>query len=520
MVFRLLNHVSAHGHRWCAFPGSVVDPAIPGNYRFLIRCVALLHTLVSLVLAVVMFWRFPHAPEVDDYKFTEIVPWVQALGISYHVGVDGINASLLLMGAIVAFAAACLAKGFQTRQKEFYLLLLVMSGGILGAFASLDLFFFYFFHELALVPTFLMIGMWGQDQRKNYAAFQITLYLSLGALLTLILIGLITLYFEAPPEGRSFDIVKVTAQFQEKPMPANAQRLIFPLLMFGFGILVSMWPCHTGAPHGYASAPTPTAMLHAGVLEKFGLYGLIRVALPLMPQGALDWTQVLAVLCLGNIIYCGLVTTRQRDLDLLIANSTVAHVGLVLLGIASLGLTGITGAAVLMVAHGFLAALSFGLTGYLSQQTGTLQMDRLGGLLRQVPFIGTVLAMAMLAGCALPGFAAFPGEALVLLGCWKSLPVSTALAARGALLISAVYMLRATRTVLHGPLKDKQTSVMDASGSWRKLPFILLLGGLLTIGCRPTLLTDRIEPSAQLTVTRAAEQQEKPAGQPAQSNRE
>ena len=475
--------------------------AIPRNYRFLIRCLALLATLVSMLLAVVMFLRFPGAAAVDGYKFAQDVPWVPSLGIDYHVGVDGINVGLVLMGAIVAFAAVCLAKEIQRHEKEFYFLLLVMAGGILGAFASLDLFFFYFFHELALVPTFIMIGVWGRGERKNYATFQITLYLSLGALLALI--GLLVLYLQVPAPVRSFDIVRLTAQFQRNPMAAEAQRLIFPLLLFGFGILVSLWPFHTWAPLGYASAPTPTAMLHAGVLKKFGLYGLIRIALPLMPQGAKPWLSLLALLCLGNILYCGFVAMRQRDLNLLIGNSSVAHMGFVFLGIASLSVIGVTGAVVVMVAHGFLAALSFGLTGHLYQQTGTLELARLGGLLRRLPFVGTALVMAMFAGCGLPGFANFPGEVLVLFGSWKSLPVFTVLAAWGALVIGAVYMLRAARSVLYGPLPENWAGVMDASTAWRRLPFALLLASLLLFGCWPRLLTDKIEPDARSIVTMA-----------------
>src|SRR5439155_14817344 len=299
-----------------------------------------------------------------------------------------------------------------------YLLLLVMTGGILGAFASLDLFFFYFFHELALVPTFIMIGVWGRGENKNYATFQITLYLNLGALIALI--GLIALYLQLPADQRTFDIREITRYFKANPMSESAQHFIFPLLMFGFGILVSLWPFHTWAPPGYGAAPTATAMLHAGVLKKFGLYGLLRVALPLMPEGAKSWLNLLALLCLGNILYCGLVAIRQKDLNLLIGNSSVAHMGFVFLGIASLSLVGVTGAVVVMIAHGLLAALSFGLSGFLYQQTRSLDLQQMGGLLQRLPFLGAAMMMAMLAGCGLPGFANFVGEFMVFFGAWKS----------------------------------------------------------------------------------------------------
>jgi len=471
---------------------------VPGNYRVVIRAVAILATFISMLLAVKMFAQF--VPGQVGYQFEQQIPWVESLGISYHVGVDGLNVGLILMGAIVAFAAACCSFEIQTREKEFYILLLVMSGGILGAFASLDLFFFYFLHELALVPTFIMIGVWGRGERKDYATFQITLYLSVGALIALI--GLIALYLQSG--ANTFDIPKLIEHAQASPMAASAQNFIFPLLLFGFGILVSLWPFHTWAPLGYGSAPSPTAMLHAGVLKKFGLYGLIRIALTLLPQAAQGWMQILAWLCLGNILFVGWVAMRQKNLNLLIGNSSVAHMGFIFLGIASLSLIGVTGAVLIMIAHGFLAALTFALSGYIYQQTGTLEMKELGGLLRKLPFIGTALLMAAMAGCGLPGFANFAGEVSVFFGAWKVFPLVTGLALWGALLIGALYMLRAMRTVLHGPLPEKWSGLPDASSVWRKLPYALLLASLLLFGCLPRLLTEKIWPDAAKIVSLAA----------------
>src|SRR6059058_1393621 len=417
------------------------------------RLVTLATTLLVALLAVTLFWRFNTGSE--DYQFLTTIPLLGADGLGIHcrLGADGINVGLILMGAIVAFAAACVSWEIKDREKEYYILLLVMTGGILGAFASLDLFFFYFFHELALVPTFIMIGVWGRGENRNYATFQITLYLSLGALIALN--GLIALYLQLPVDRRTFDIREITDYFKANPMSDSAQRFIFPLLMFGFGILVSLWPFHTWAPLGYGSAPTATAMLHAGVLKKFGLLGLLRVALPLIPEGAKSWLNLLALLALGNLLYCGLVAMRQKDLNLLIGNSSVAHMGFIFLGLSSLSLVGMTGAVLVMVAHGLLAALTFGLSGYLYQQTGTLEMTRLGGLLQRLPFIGAALVMAMLAGCGLPGFANFVGEVMVLFGTWKSdlaaAPWLVAAAAWAGLVIGALYLLRAVRNILHGP---------------------------------------------------------------------
>ena len=475
----------------CPFLGALAVLLTPRRQRVAAHGLALAATLASLCLCLVVFWNFQAGQA--GWQFEQQVPWVAALGISYHVGVDGLNIGLLLMGSVVAFAAACVSWEIKERDKEFYFLLLVMTGGIMGAFASIDLFFFYFFHELALVPTFIMIGVWGRGERKNFATFQITLYLSVGALIALI--GLIALYLQSG--ARSFDLVDLTRQLRVNPLSASAQYGIFGLLMFGFGILVSLWPFHSWAPLGYASAPTATAMLHAGVLKKFGLYGLLRIAVPLLPEGAKAWLPVLACLCLGNILYCGLVAMRQRDLNLLLGNSSVAHVGFAFLGIASYTLIGTTGAVVVMIAHGFLAALSFAASGYLYQQTGTLDMDQLGGLMKRLPFMGAVLMIALLAGCGVPGFANFVGEAMVLFGAWPGQPWVAGLALWGALAIGAIYMLRAARAVLHGPLAQKWETIADATNPWRQVPFVLLTASLLVLGCYPRLMTDKIKTSAE-----------------------
>jgi NADH-quinone oxidoreductase subunit M len=471
------------------FCAAILLLLVPRTFRPVVRGIAVLATLVSALLALKVFLQFNAS--AAGYQLEQQVSWVKTLGISYHVGVDGINVGLILMGAIVAFAAACVSWEIKEREKEFYILLLVMAGGILGAFASLDLFFFYFFHELALVPTFIMIGVWGRGEQKNYATFQITLYLSVGAFVALV--GLIALYLQAG--AGTFDIPELAKRLRENPLSLGAQNFIFPLLLFGFGILVSLWPFHTWAPLGYSSAPTATAMLHAGVLKKFGLYGLIRIALPLLPDAARDWMQFLAWLCLGNLVYCGWVAMRQKDFNRLIGYSSVAHMGFVFLGIATLNLIGVSGAVLVMIAHGFLAALTFGLSGYLYQQTGTLQMNRLGGLLRRLPFIGAALMMAAFAGCGLPGFANFAGEITVFFGAWKAFRLVTIFACWGALIIGAVYMLRAVRAMLHGPLPEQWATVADAPHLWRKTPFVLLLASLLVFGCFPRLLTDKIEKS-------------------------
>ena len=466
---------------------------VPRGFDYLYRIIARGAAGIAFLLSLGMFLIFPQAAEgPGGFKFYEKIAWAESIGIHYQVGVDGINIGLILMGAAVALAASFASWGIQRREREFYFLFLLMVGGILGAFASIDIFFFYFFHELALVPTFIMIGVWGRGEDRNYATFKITIYLTLGAMLALV--GLIALYVQSG--AKTFDIIELTAHVQENPIPAADQKIIVPLLLFGFGILVSLWPFHTWAPLGYGSAPAAAAMLHAGILKKFGLYGLIRLAIPMLPEGMKAWLDVLCFLALGNILYCGWVAMRQKDLNFLIGHSSVAHMGMAFLGIASLSLVGVTGAVTVMIAHGLLAALSFGLSGYLYHQKGSTEINQLGGLLKRMPFIGVCLVIAMLAGCGVPGFANFAGEILVLFGAWDTLPWFVIAGAWGALLIGAIYCLRAIRNILHGPLSDENQNLCDANGITTKLPFVVLVVLLILFGVFPRLLTDKISSSA------------------------
>ena len=459
---------------------------VPGSQRRAVRGITLCAAGLSLLCALIAFCSF----EVGGgLQFETKWIWVESLGLNFHLAADGINIGIILMGAIVAFAAACCADDIAHRVKEFHILLNLMIGGILGAFASMDLFFFYFFHELALVPTFIMIGVWGRGANRNYATYKITLYLSLGALLALV--GLIGIYVQAG--AKSFSIPELIATVQATPIDEAAQQWIFPLLMFGFGILVSLWPFHTWAPLGYGAAPTATAMLHAGVLKKFGLYGLIRVAIPMAPAGAQSWLGVLAWLALANLLYCGLVAVRQKDLNQLIGNSSVAHMGFIFLGIASLNVIGLTGAVLVMIAHGLLAALAFGLSGHLYRQTGSLEMGLMGGLLRQMPLAGSALLMALLAGCGLPGFANFAGEVTVFFAAWAAgLKTVTIIAAWSALVIGGLYMMRAIRAILHGPLGSDWAKAADVR-PLMTMALGLLLAALLVFGFAPGLLAKRIE---------------------------
>ena len=282
-------------------------------------------------------------------------------------------------------------------------------------------------------------------------------------------------------------------------MPLDVQNWIFPLIVVGFGITLTLWPFYTWAPVGYAEAPTAISMLHAGVLKKMGAYAIIRFAIQLMPQAAHHWMPIIAVLAIVNIIYCGLVALTQRDLKYILGYSSCSHMGYILLGLACFNTIGLNGVVYLMFAHGIMAALAFALTGYVADQTKTRNLDELGGLLKCMPFIGTCFMMAAFASAGVPGFANFVAEILVLLGAWDQYRWLTVLAVLG-LVITAIYLLKAIRLGFQGPLNPRFAALTDATTFVAKLPYVLLLALLILVGCLPSIILTHIGSSTKTSL--------------------
>jgi len=316
------------------------------------RKTAIIASSIAFASTLIVFLAYNRA--TGGYQFFAALPLVSDWDLKFSIGIDGLSATLLLLTSIVGFAAVWVSPRLEEGENWYYACILLIAAGAAGAFASLDLFFFYAFHELALIPTFLMIGIWGSGNRQS-AAWKITIYLSVGSFI--LLIGLILLYQSLPPGARSFDLRGLQSVIAANKIAPDTQRDIYVLLLVGFGILISLFPFHSWAPEAYASAPAPAAMLHAGVLKKFGLYGLLRLAIPMLPDGAQYWTQLLVILLLGNIIFIGLVTIAQKELDWMLGYSSVMHMGYIFLGIASANMLGTTGAAALIFAHGLSIAL-------------------------------------------------------------------------------------------------------------------------------------------------------------------
>ncbi len=458
----------------------------------------------SAQLAFAIFAMFAYHRADGGFQFLSRWHVAPEWGLSLFFGADGLSLVMLFLTAVVTMAAVWVTPAIEKRENLFYSCVLLISAGAAGAFASLDLFFFYAFHELALIPTFLLIGIWGYGERQ-VAAWKITIYLAVGSIV--LLVGIAKLYLAFPETARTFDMTEMLAN--RGLIPAAAQGSAYIWLLIGFGILISLFPFHSWAPTAYASAPTPAAMLHAGVLKKFGLYGLIRLAIPLLPEGAREWTSLLLVLLVANILYIGLVTIAQKRLDLMLGYSSVMHMGYVFLGIAAANTVGVTGASLLMLGHGLSIAALFAMCGYLRQNSPSLAFTSLGGIAKQAPFLGYAFGMAAFASIGLPGFANFASELMVFFGAFGKgganynfgpMQIATACALWGVV-ISAVYMLRAYRQIFMGePLGN--TTIAADPGKNVRWSVIILLAALLIGGLWPKSFLSYIQPSVEALIAK------------------
>jgi NADH-quinone oxidoreductase subunit M len=448
---------------------------------------AILNLFLGFILAV----NFPYT--LSNYQYVTNIPWVQFaefFQFNFHIGLDGINFPLILLTLIVTVSSIAVAPENVRKPKEFFICLLLISFGALGAFMSLDLFFMYIFHEVALIPTFLLIGFWGSHNRK-FAATQITLYLAAGSLI--LLAGLFALYFALPPEFRSFDIPSIQNYLQVNSLSHFNQATIFLLLLVGFGILISLFPFHSWAPQGYAAAPPSVAMMHAGILKKFGFYGLLRVAVPFLPAGLNAFSDLITTLLIFNILYVGWVTLTQKDLGLMLGFSSVMHMGTLFLGLISMNIMGLSGLMIMVIAHGLSAALLFGLAGEVNRRTNTLQFHEVGGLASRAPVLAIFFIIGTFASIGLPGLANFAGEIMIFFGSWHSHHIAV-IAGLWGVVISATYMLRAVRFIFFGE-SGKFTETTDLKTWHEKWPFLILIIPLFVIGFFPRILTHWIEPS-------------------------
>lgn len=464
------------------------------------RVTSLVAAWVNLALVLVLLSSYAPGADGEGLAFTSSRVVLESPAIAFAVGADGLSLTMALLTALVTLAAV-----WQITDKSaiHHIASLLIAAGALGAFLCTDVFFIYAFHELALIPTFLMIALHGHgdSEQRRSVAWKITIYLGLGSLVLLGGLAALVLSFSEGPH-LTFDLVALKAKAAAAPLAPGAQAAIFFVLLLGFGTLVSLFPLHSWAAPAYATAPTSVAMLHSGVLKKFGLYGLLRIALPLLPEGArAGWVQeALLLMLLGNILVMGLVTINQSRLDDMLANSSVMHMGYIFLGIAAGTEAALKGAVILMFAHGVSIALLFALCGRMRKQVGTLELAKLGGLAQNAPFLTLVFAFGAFASIGLPGLANFAGEFMVFAGAFdiKTLPATglgplqwaTILALWGVVM-SAVYMLRAYRQIFFGSSASGLHMCDPTAGS--RVPLVLLAAVLLIVGCCPGLILDLLK---------------------------
>ena len=458
-----------------------------------VRLVALTGTLVQLGLTAFLLFAFyneRHAGNADQMLFQYTTVWFAPLSIQYHVGVDGISVAMILLTACVVLSGVLVSWKIDKLTKEFFFLLMLLSAGAYGFFISLDLFVLFFFLEIAVIPKYLLIGIWGSG-KKEYSATKLALMLMGGS--ALVFVGILGVYFYSGVH--SFDILLLS----KIHIPPIIQHYFFPFLFVGFGIFGALFPFHTWVPDGHSSAPTSASMFLAGISMKLGGYGCLRVATYLMPEGAHEYQAIIIALAAIAILYGSFATMMQTDLKYINAYSSVSHCGFVLLGIGMLTKTAIVGAVMQMVSHGLMTALFFAAIGMLYERTHTRAVAKMGGILKITPFIGTVFFIAGLCSLGLPGFSGFAAEMTVFMGAWQNADMwyrIATIAACASIVVTAVYILRALGKVMMGPILDEHhISITDAAWN-EKLAAVLLIAGIVLIGVAPLLLQHLIGPGA------------------------
>jgi len=481
---------------YISFLGALVEMLLPKRSVRAARSVALLATVAAFAITIEEFVRQPPGQMVTIAR----VPWIPSLGIEYHLAADGISLTLLLLTGIVAVAGILFSWNLERRAKEFFAFYLVLIGGVYGVFLSFDLLLLFIFYEIAIIPKYFLIAIWGST-RREYAAMKLALYSFVGS--AMVLIGLIAAYVLAG--SKTMDLVRL-AQF---PFPVHFQMWAFPLVFVGFGILAGLWPFHTWAPTGHVAAPTGASMLLAGVVMKLGAYGCLRVAMTLFPRG-LDawgfhvlgfgsWREVFALLALIGILYGAMVALVQKDFKFVIGYSSVSHMGFVLLGLMTLQQIGLDGAVLQMFSHAVLAGLLFAIVGrmvYDRTHTRDLSVLERMHLSKLIPFAAVMFVVAGMASVGLPGFSGFFAELQILIGTWHAFPLFAVLAGVG-IVIGIAYTWRAMQKAFFG--QDKEDTppapALPPITVPERIAALILIGASIAVGLYPQLLLRVIIPA-------------------------
>ncbi len=467
------------------------------------RTVSMVGMLVQLVMAFNLVYQYlaeRSAGNVAEMVFMKSLSWFPSLNIFYTVGVDGIAVAMILLTSVVVIAGIFASWEVKDLTKEFFVSLILLAGGVFGFFISLDLFTMFVFYEIAVIPMYLLIGLWGSGP-KEYSAMKLTLMLMGGS--AFLLVGLLGIYFNSNADGGALtwnllEIAKVH-------IPIEAQRIFFPLTFVGFGILGALFPFHTWSPDGHASAPTAVSMLHAGVLMKLGGYGAFRVAMYLMPEAANEMGWIFIILTTISVVYGAFGAIWQKDLKYINAYSSVSHCGLVLFAILMSTKTSMDGAILQMISHGLMTALFFALIGMIYGRTHTRMIDKMGGLMKIWPFLSVIYVIAGLASLGLPGLSGFAAEMTIFVGAFQNTGMFYRLAtviAVSAIVITAVYILRVVGILLLGPLKNEEFEHYKDATWFEKVSTVTLVVAIMAVGMAPLWLSNMIMDSLTPIITR------------------
>jgi NADH-quinone oxidoreductase subunit M len=403
--------------------------------------------------------------------------------------VDGVSVAMIILTSIIVFTGVFASWRIDPLPKEFFLWFCLLTSGVYGFFISLDLFTMFMYYEIALIPMYLLIGIWGTG-RKEYAAMKLTLMLMGGS--ALLLVGILGIYYYSGATSMNImDIAKVA-------IPIEAQRYLFPLTFVGFGVLGALFPFHTWSPDGHASAPTAVSMLHAGVLMKLGGYGAFRVAMYLMPEAAHEMAWIFLILTGISVVYGAFSAVVQTDLKYINAYSSVSHCGLVLFAILMMNETALTGAVMQMLSHGLMTALFFALIGMIYGRTHTRLITQMGGLMKVIPFLGVSYVIAGMASLGLPGLSGFVAEMTIFVGAFQekgTFHTILTIVAAASIVITAVYILRVVGKILYGPVQDKHHEELTDATWWERVSVVTLIIAIIALGSLPLWISNMIHDS-------------------------
>ena len=496
---------------WAPFVGAVLIMFGARHHPLLVRVLALASTGLSLVLSLRLYWAYDR--EAAGFQFYEKLDLVPPLGISYELGIDGMSLLMVLLTSLIIVAGVFASWTVKERSQEFYALLLVLVTGVYGVFVSLDLFVFFLFYEIAVLPMYLLIGIWGSSGHvrpqgifgwafgrtgvgtKEYAAMKLTLYLLFGS--AFILVGLLALYVAGGSTSFSF------LEMEQIRFDPGLQSWVFLAFYVGFGILAGIWPLHTWSPDGHASAPTAVSMLHAGVLMKLGAYGVVRLGMGLLPDATIQWAWLVGTIACINIVYGALSAMAQTDLKYVIAYSSVSHMGVVMLGAATLTEQGLNGSVFQMFAHGIMTGLFFALVGLVYEKAHSREIWKMAGFGRTMPGIATAFTIGSLSSLGLPATAGFVAEFLTFLGAWQSRHSWWLFPGVLGAFLTSIYVLRVAKQIFWGPPSPDPhfQHLPDAQGpEWAAL--IILVGTLVLFGLAPGIALGPVDTATVPLLTR------------------